>query len=195
MPRRTHRLSFESVSFFVTDKHLFIGLGVTESLLVGETSYGGDRLRIEVINTRYLLFREIIQTFVEDVLFEPIAKKKGFVEHDKWGNIRYIFPKLQFTRLALRDNQDTYDQLFNLYQKGSISIGVILELLNIDPEDTKSQLEKDLFTVNDAVFNEMIRALYDRVSDRIAEDTNLVDILIGNLKLERTAEGEEEEGF
>lgn len=184
------RLLDLATEYDVSDKHLYIGLGVTESLLVGETSYGGDRLRIEVINTRYMLFREILQTFVEDFVFEPVARKKGFLEHDKWGNVRTIYPKLQFTRLALRDNQDTYDQLFNLYQKGSISIGVILELLNIDPEDTKSQLEKDMFTVNDAVFNELIRNLYDRVADRIAEETDLVDRLIKYLKL--TKEGEEE---
>jgi len=186
------RLLDLATEYDITDKHLYIGLGVTESLLVGETSYGGDRLRIEVINTRYLLFREIIQTFVEEYIFEPVARKKGFLEHDKWGNIRTIYPKLQFTRLALRDNQDTYDQMFNLYQKGSISIGVILELLNIDPEDTRAQLEKDMFTVNDAVFNELIRALYDRVSDQIAEETNLAELLIKNMNLKKKDEAEEE---
>jgi len=182
------RLLDMATEYDITDKHLYIGLGVTESLLVGETSLGGDRLRIEVINTRYLLFREIIQSFVEEQLFESVAKKKGFIEHDKWGNIRYLYPKLQFTRLALRDNQDTYDQLFNLYQKGSVSIHVILELLNIDPEDTKTQLEKDLFTINDPVFNELIRSLYNDSSSQIVEETNLIEKLIENLHLKRTTE-------
>jgi hypothetical protein len=175
----------------VTDKHLYIGLGVTESLLVGESSYGGDRLRLEVINTRYLLFREILQTYVEDFLFEPVAKKKGFHEKDKWGNIRYIFPNLSFTRLAIRDNQDTYEQLFNLYQKGSISVSVILELLNIDPEDTKEKLIKDLFTVNDAVFNELIRNIYQTIADRISTDTNIFERLIENLNLVSTVPKDE----
>jgi hypothetical protein len=171
----------------VNDKHLYIGLGVTESLLVGETSYGGDRLRIEVINTRYLLFREIIMTYVEEYLFEPIAKKKGFFEHDKWGNIKYIYPKLQFTRLALRDTQDTYDQLFNLYQKGSIDVGTILDILNLDPEDIKQRVQKDLFTVNDPVYNDLIRNLYDRIADKVADESDLFDRLIEGLKLKKVS--------
>jgi hypothetical protein len=185
------RLLDINTEFEMTNKLLYIGLGVTESLLVGENSYGGDRLRIEVINTRYLLFREIMQSFVEEQIFEPVARKKGFYEHDKWGNIKYLYPKLQFTRLALRDTQDTFDQLFNLYQKGSVPVGVILDLLNLDPEDTKLQLEKDLLTVNDAVFNELLRNVYSSVSGDIVSKSDLAAHLIKYLKLKNTEEPEE----
>jgi len=140
----------------ITDRQLFAGFGVTEAMLTGESSYSGERINIEVINTRYLLYRDRLQQYVEKFLFKPVAEKKGFFEYDEHGNKVYLYPKLSFTRLALRDNRDTFDAMFNLYQKGSLSIGYILELFNLDPQAVEERLREDLMTVNDAMFNEII---------------------------------------
>jgi hypothetical protein len=166
-----------------TERQLRTGLGVTEALLSGETLYSGDRLKLEVINTRYLYLREIIQDYVEEYLFKPVARRKGFVEKDEWGEERVLFPRLSFTRLPLRDSQDTYDALFNLYQKGSISVDVILEMFNIDPDDTKAKIEADMFTVNDSTFNEVVRGLYSAVGSSLAEKTDVTEKIAKYLKL------------
>jgi len=176
----------------ITDKQLYSGLGVTESLLSGETLYAGDRLKLEVINTRYLFLREMVQEYVETYLFEPVARRKGFVEKNAWGEEVVLFPRLSFTRLPLRDSQDTYDALFNLYQKGSIDITVLLELFNIDADDTRVRLEKDLFTVNDALFNEVLRGIYSSVAQKIVDETNVGDRIIQALKLKVLPKKEED---
>jgi hypothetical protein len=179
----------------ITDKQLYAGLGVTESLLNGESTFSGDRVKLEVINTRYLLFREIIQEYVEENLFKPVARRKGFVEVDEFGDEVVLFPKLSFTRLALRDSQDTYDALFNLYQKGSISVDLILEMFNIDPSDTREKIEHDLGTVNDPTFNEVVRGMYGEASRMLAEKTDIVERLAKYMKLEmKEAPPPEEEG-
>lgn len=167
----------------MTDKQLYAGLGVTESLLNGESTFSGDRVKLEVLNTRYLLFRETLQEFVEENLFKPVARRKGFVEEDEWGDEEVLYPKLSFTRLALRDSQDTYDALFNLYQKGSISIDLILELFNIDPDATREKIENDMFTVNDATFNEVVRGVYGEAGRMLAENTNIMEKLAEYMKL------------
>jgi len=177
-----------------TERRLISGLGVTESLMSGEALYSGDRLKLEVINQRYLHLREIIQEFVEDQLFKPVARRMGFVELDEWGQEVVLFPRLSFTRLPLRDSQDTYDQLFNLYQKGSISIDLLLELLNIDPEDTRRKLEADMFTVNDATFNEVMRSVYSEVGRTLAEKTDLVERIAEYLKLKMAPTSDDEGG-
>lgn len=177
------RLLDLSSEYEITDKQLYAGLGVTESLLSGEALYSGDRLKLEVINTRYLYLREMVQKYVEKYLFKPIARRKGFVEKNEWGEEVVIYPKLSFTRLPLRDSQDTFDALFNLYNKGSLDISLILEMFNIDPEDTRVKLEKDQFTVNDALFTELIRALYGSVAQQVVDNTDLVDRLIKSLNL------------
>jgi len=187
------RLLDLSSEYEITDKQLFAGLGVTESLLNGESSFSGDRVKLEVLNTRYLLFREMIQEYVEEYLFKPVARRKGFVEKDEWGEEVVLYPRLSFTRLALRDSQDTYDALFNLYQKGSISIDLILEMFNIDPTDTKEKIERDMFSVNDSVFNEVIRGIYGEVGRMLAEKTDIMEKIAKYLNLSVKAEPAEEE--
>jgi hypothetical protein len=169
------RLLDLSSEYDLTDRQLYAGLGVTESLLSGESSYSGDRINLEVINTRYMLLRELMQEFVEEWLLKPMCARMGFIEEDEDGEEVVIYPTLSFTRLALRDNADTFDALFNLYQKGSLDIDVILELLNIDPVSTREKLERDLMTINDATFNEVLRGLYSRTGDALAENSNAAE--------------------
>lgn len=186
------RLLDLSSEYEITDKQLYAGLGVTESLLSGESLYSGDRLKLEVINTRYMYLREVLQEFVEENLFKPVARRKGFVEKNEWGEEDVLFPRLSFTRLPLRDSQDTYDALFNLYQKGSIPIDLILELFNIDPVDTREKVERDMWTVNDATFNEMIRGAYGALAQKLVDETDLADKLRDYLKLKAKAPTETE---
>jgi hypothetical protein len=179
-----------------TQRLLMTGLGVTESLMSGESLYSGDRLKLSVINQRYLHLREILQEYVEKQLFEPVARRMGFVEQDEWGQEVVLYPKLQFNRLPLQDSQDMFDALFNLYQKGSVDVGVILELLNIDPDDTRTRIERDLFTVNDPLFNEVVRAIYSEAGRLLAEKSDIGDKLAKYLKLgmKPEPEGEAPEG-
>lgn len=156
----------------MTSRELNAGLGVTEGLLTGESSYSGDKISLEVINTRYMLLRELLQDFVEDYLFKPMCRRMGFIEEDEDGNEVVVYPKLSFTRLALRDNQDTFDALYNLYSKGSLDVDVILELLNIDPVATREKLERDMLTPNDAVFNEVLRGLYGEIGRALGDPAN-----------------------
>lgn len=188
------RLLDLSSEYEQTERRLRTGLGVTESLLSGETLYSGDRLKLEVINQRYLFLRELLQEYVEEYLFKPVARRKGFIEKDQWGDEVVLYPRLSFTRLPLRDSQDTYDALFNLYQKGSISIDLILEMFNIDPHDTRIKLEKDMFTVNDATFNEVLRGIYSGVGGTIAEQSDVTDRITQYLGLKKKEEPPAEEG-
>ena len=169
---------------------LLAGLGMTREILTGEGSYSGSKISLEIMNTQYLLYREVIQDYVENYLFKPIAKKKGFVEYDDYGNEVLLYPKLSFTRLSIRDNEQFFDSAFQLYQKGSISVDLILDILNIDPISTKKKIEEDLFTVNDSIFNELMRNIYTNISAPIVEQTDLVDKLAKYLNLNKTEQAE-----
>jgi len=177
------------------EKKLTCGLGVTIGLLTGESTYGGERVSLEIINTQYMLFREVIQDFVESHIFKPIALKKGFWEYDKFGNKTLLYPKLSFTRLAIRDNDAIFGQLFDLYQKGSISLSYILDLLGIDPTAVREEMEKDVFTVNDSRFNDVINSAATTVGPMLAEQTDLMAKVAEYLKLKVKAESTEEERF
>jgi len=188
------RLLDVSQEYEQSDRRLITGLGVTESLMSGESLYSGDRLKLEVINNRYLHLREVIQEYVHEHLFEPVGRRMGFVEQDKWGQEVVLYPQLSFTRLPLRDSQDTFDAMFNLYQKGSIPVEPILDLLNINAYDTRLGLEKDLFTVNDSTFNEILRSVYSEVGRALAEKSDIVEKIAKYLGLKMAAPAQEEAG-
>ena len=158
----------------VIENQLFAGLGVTRELLTGEGMYSGNKISIEILNTKYLLVREMLQRFVEESLFRPVALQNGFYEDDEDGNRTWFYPRLGFTRLTIRDNQEVFDQLFQLYQKGSLPIGMILDIFNINSDDVDEELRKDLFTVKDATYNEMLRQAYSSMGDKLIENTDLV---------------------
>jgi hypothetical protein len=177
------RLLELSGEYDLVSRQLYAGLGVTESLLSGESSYSGDRINLEVINTRYMLLREMIQNLVEENFFKPMCRRMGFVEYDEDGNLDVIYPRVTFTRLAIRDSQDTFDSLFQLYQKGSLDVETILDVLNIDPDEVRERLQRDFGTFNDAQFNEILRSLYGRVGDQLAENTDFVEMVATRLGL------------
>lgn len=180
------RLLDLSTEYDITNKLLFIGLRITESMLTGESTYSGERIHLDVMNTMYLLYRETLAEFVEQQLFAPVAEKKGFWEEDEYGNRVLLYPKLQFTRLALRDNTEMQDFMFNLYAKGSMPIDYIYELLNIDSEDAHILLKRDLFTPKDANFNELSRAALTKAGESIIEKTDLLDRLAKAMGLKMT---------
>jgi len=175
----------------MTDRQMYAGLGVTESLLSGESSYSGDRINLEVINTRYMLMREVLQDMVEEHILKPMCKRMGFVETDEDGDEYVVHPTLSFTRLGLRDNHDTFDALFNLYQKGSLDIDIILELLNVDPESTKAKLKRDMWTMNDSQFNEVLRGIYGEAGRMIAEGSDVIEKIAASLDLDYEPPAEE----
>lgn len=186
------RLLDLSNEYDMTDRMLYAGLGVTESLLSGESTYSGDRINLEVINTMYTFLRERLQTLVEKYFFRPMCERMGFIEEDEDGDERVLYPTLSFTRLGLRDNQDTFDAMFNLYQKGSLDTDTIYEMLNLDGEVIRERLQRDLWRLNDSTFNELLRSLYSRVADTLAEQSNAINIIADNLGL--TLKPPEEEG-
>lgn len=189
------RLLDISGEYDTTDKQLYAGLGVTESLLSGESSYSGDRINLEVINTRYLMLREILQNFVEEKIFKPMCYRMGFVEIDEDGDEVIIYPSLSFSRLGIRDNDSTFDHLFNLYQKGSLDIWTIYDLLNLDGQSVYEKVSNDMLTVNDPTFNELMRSVYTKVGDMIVDKTDVLEKIVKHMKLKMNKEeGGEDSG-
>jgi hypothetical protein len=56
-------------------------------------------------------------------------------------------------------------------------------MFNIDADDTRVKLENDLFTVNDATFNEVIRGIYSAVAQKLVDETDVATKLMDYLKL------------
>jgi hypothetical protein len=179
------RLLELSSEFEHIENALFAGLGVTRELLTGEGTYSGNKINLEILNTQYLLFREQLIEYVENNIFKPVAVKKGFEETDKFGRKKLLYPHLSFSRLAVRDNDAFFDQAFNMFNKGSLSVDIIHDIMNIDTHTNKKKIEADLFTVNDANFNQFLQNLYTSLGTVIAEKYDISDKLAAYLGLKQ----------
>lgn len=166
------------------ESNLYAGLSVTKELLTGEGMYSGNKLSLEILNIQYMQFREMLSDWIENNLFKPVAKKKGFVETDEFGREHLIYPKVSFTRLSIRDAGESFEQVFQLYTKGSVPIDVILEMLNIDPDIARQKLEADLLTVNDSTFNAFLQAAYSAAGNDFPAKTNLSEKLAKTMGLD-----------
>jgi hypothetical protein len=175
-----------------TNSDLAIGLGLSPEILIGEGMYSGNRIQLEIMNVSYLQFRDLLTGIIEDSIFKPMAMEKGFYEMDKYGRPRWIYPKVSFSRMALRDSGDLYDMLFNLYSKGSLPVDIIYEFLNLDPEDCERKLEDALFTVKDSKFNEMLSNIYGSVGEWMMANTDLGKKLTRGLQLNEVDHTEDE---
>jgi intein/homing endonuclease len=169
------------------ENEILVALGITKELLTGEASYGGTRITLDILNTRYLLIRELFQSYVEKQLLYPMAVHNGWYEVDEeTGEKEYYYPKLTFNRLAIRDNQEVFDALYQLYQKGSVPVKVIYELFNLDPNEMNDLLVEDLFTPRDSTFNELLRQVHTSLAEKVVSSTNVFDKVAGSLGLKQT---------
>lgn len=66
---------------------LATGLCTTREMLTGAATYGGQRITLELMNTQYLTFRQLVQEYVHSCIFRPVAEAKGhyyYEEVDTW---------------------------------------------------------------------------------------------------------------
>ncbi|MFA5999537.1 MAG: hypothetical protein WC783_00950 [Candidatus Paceibacterota bacterium] len=167
------------------DGEIYTGLGLTKGLITGEQNYGSSNLIREVLLTKYTLFRERIAQYVQNNLFKPIARINNFIETNEFGEEVEIIPKLGFSRINLRDNEEAFGNLFNLYSKGSLDVSTILELYNIDPVEVNNRLKEDMFTINDSTFNELLRTVYQEIGRDLINTSDITDRVQTYLGLEK----------
>lgn len=160
-----------------------VGLGIPSSILTGESQYSGDVVKLEILNTEYLALKLIVQEIISKKMFKPIALRKGFINFDSWGNTIILYPKLSFSRVSIRDDA-VYDILFSLYQKGSLPVSVLYELLNLEVDDVERGIQEDLFTPRDPNFNEIMRDIYTSSVDSIVSSTDVIERIKESLRLE-----------
>lgn len=188
------RLLELSGEYDLIQRQLYAGLGVTESLLSGESSYSGDRINLEVLNTRYMALRDKLRNLVEKHILEPMCRRMGFVEEDEDGELVTVYPRFSFTRLAIRDNQEVFDALMQLYQKGSLDVETIYELMNLDPETVTERLQANFATLKDASMNDLIRGWFDGAGRKLGDHSELAEKIAEEFNIKYSPPPPEEGG-
>ena len=117
-------------------KEILDGLMLNQALLNGEaSSYSSAQVGVEVLIRRLENWRNKLKEWVEKHIFLPIAMMQGFFDPEKskeLGNKEFLYPKLIWNDLQLRDKTNKIQTMMQLYDKGLISAQTILEELELD---------------------------------------------------------------
>jgi hypothetical protein len=168
------------------ENQIFAAMGVTRELLTGEGSYSGNKITVEILNTMFLLSREVLTNYIEKQLFLPLAERHGWFEVGAFGAKKYFYPKVGFNRLTIRDNNEVFESLFQLYQKGSLNVDVIYELFNLNGEEIRDRLLEDTFTIKDATFNRLLEEVHSEAGRNLVSMTDVMEKIAKNLGLKIT---------
>jgi len=166
------------------ENQVFAAMGVTRELLTGEGQFSGTKITVEIMNTMFLLTREVLRNYIEKQLFIPVCEAHGWFEEDKNGAKTYWYPQIGFNRLTIRDNAEVFDSLFQLYSKGSLPVEVIYELFNLNSDEMNAKLLSGLFTTKDSTFNRMLEEVNTEVGRALPQQTDIIEKVSKYLGLE-----------
>lgn len=157
------------------ENQVFAAMGVTRELMTGEGTFTGSKITVEILNTMFMMSREILKNFIERKLFIPICEAHGWFEEGKNGIKKYWCPQVGFNRVTIRDNAEVFDSLFQLYQKGSLPVDVIYELFNLNADEINAKLRNEMFTVKDPTSNRMNEEVNTEIGRKLVERTDILE--------------------
>ena len=129
-------------------------LGMTDSLIGGEDSYGSTFMKIELLVNEYTAFRVILKDFIENKIFQPIAMKKGFITRDQWGKPQVIVPEISFDRLSIARSSEDFQMLLDLAKEGKLPWENVYTTLGFNIQEVENKLVVEKTSViNEATSN------------------------------------------
>jgi hypothetical protein len=127
-----------------------------------------------------------LKNYIERQLFMPLAERHGWFEVGAFGAKKYWYPQISFNRLTIRDNNEVFESLFQLYQKGSLNVDIIYELFNLNGDEVRDRLLQDAFTVKDPTFNRLLEEVHAEVGRNLSQTTNVLERIASGLGLKIT---------
>ncbi len=131
-------------------KEMLDGMMLNQTLLNGEMQgYSGAAVGVETLIRRLETWRLELADWVEKNVFLPVAQMQGFVDIAKSKLINetiYLYPKIKWNDLRLRDNSQNLNMLIQLHDKGLISTQKLLSEFNIDYDQEINRLREEQIT-------------------------------------------------
>lgn len=119
--------------FEIISQEILDGLGVNKVLLNGEgPTYSSAAIGVEVMIDKLDAWRGELSEWVEQKIYLPVAKMQGFIEKNEWGEYEYIYPRIKWDIMHLRDMQQMRTFMLQLHEKGTISTQTMLKAFDID---------------------------------------------------------------
>ncbi len=101
----------------------------------GNSGYQSAQVGVETLIRRIESWRDTLAEWCQERIFKPIAEMQGFIdpeESEEIGETVYLYPKIKWNDLNLKDKTQWYQLIMQLHDKGTISTQTLLEELDLD---------------------------------------------------------------
>lgn len=125
-------------------ENLYAGLMVPKAIMDTEGSaYASASVGLEVLRTRYITFRNMIEKWLEKKIFAPISQIQGFFEyHD--GEKVLIVPEVDWNHINLYDLNDYIQALGPYVENGKVSTHTLYRSLGLNWEEEHRLIREEM---------------------------------------------------
>jgi hypothetical protein len=124
-------------------ENLYAGLMVPKAIMDSEGStYANASVGLEVLRTRYISFRNMIEKWLEKKIFAPIAELQGFFESVN-GEKVLLVPQVDWNQINLYDLNDYIQALGGYVDKNRISIHTLYRSLGLNWEEEQRLIKEE----------------------------------------------------
>lgn len=125
-------------------ENLYAGLMVPKSIMDTEgTAYASASVGLEVLRTRYVTFRNMLEKWLEKKIFAPISQIQGFFEYRN-GEKVLIVPEIDWNHINLYDLNDYIQALGAYVEKGQISVHTLYRSLGLNWEEEQRLIREEM---------------------------------------------------
>jgi hypothetical protein len=129
------------------NEELLIGLMINKSFLLGEGSYANGQTVLEVMNQKYSIYRERIESYVIQSLFAPMARRNDWAEYEegtvkKEKKVKWLYPRIKWNRLNFVDDTQHKQMLAQMVTQGQVDMQTWLECFGLDAETIRERLKR-----------------------------------------------------
>jgi very-short-patch-repair endonuclease len=133
-----------SNEFELINQEILQGLMLNDALLSGTMgSYASSAIGAEALIQRMESWRLELARYIEDRIYKPIAEMRGFVDEaasKELGETVYIYPKIKWNDLNLRDDTQQKQLWMQLHDKQILSAESMCEKFDLDYDQEVERL-------------------------------------------------------
>ncbi len=124
-------------------ENLYAGLMVPKAIMDTEgAAYASASVGLEVLRTRYVMFRNMLEKWLEKKIFAPISQIQGFFEYRN-GEKVLIVPEVDWNHINLYDLNDYIQALGSYVEKKQISTHTLYRSLGLNWEEEQRLIREE----------------------------------------------------
>lgn len=115
-------------SFIVTERN-------GKLMISGNSGYQSAQVGVETLIRRIESWRHTLAEWAEETIFKAVAEMQGFIDEEaseEVGEPVYMYPRIKWNDLQLKDKNQWYDKLMQLHDKQVISTQTLMEEMELD---------------------------------------------------------------